>query len=180
MILSLCVHGPLPDPWLSWAVCWTSCMHEDPDLAAPTLLGNDSAVYINGYQAFLFSFSLTGLILLATGRAGSALPPCLGVQIHATSMCVVKLVSLLLFWSLNDVGYNMHAIYKGWAWTCCGLSMAYACSRLWSCYWSQTAPLGWVSHTRCWRETTPYYFLVCEKMSKFQKSLASNIHVHEL
>ena len=62
-------------------------MHEDPDLAAPTLLDNDSAVNMGGYLAFLFSFSLTGLILLATGRAGSALPPCLGIQIQGGGVC---------------------------------------------------------------------------------------------
>ena len=30
VIHPLCVHSPLPDPWLSWALTWTSCMHEDP------------------------------------------------------------------------------------------------------------------------------------------------------
>ena len=34
---------------------------------------------------FLFSFSLSGLILLTVGRAGSALPPCLSVQINKMS-----------------------------------------------------------------------------------------------
>ena len=29
-IYPVCVHSPLPDPWLSWALSWTSCMHEDP------------------------------------------------------------------------------------------------------------------------------------------------------
>ena len=29
-IYPVCVHSPLPDPWLSWALNWTSCMHEDP------------------------------------------------------------------------------------------------------------------------------------------------------
>ena len=62
-------------------------MHEDPDLAAPTLWGNGSAVNIDGYLAFLFSFFLTSLILLAMGRAGLMLPPCFGVQIQATSVC---------------------------------------------------------------------------------------------
>ena len=30
VIHPVCVHGPLPDPWLSRALNWTSCMHEDP------------------------------------------------------------------------------------------------------------------------------------------------------
>ena len=29
-ICPVCVHSPLPDSWLSWALWWTSCMHEDP------------------------------------------------------------------------------------------------------------------------------------------------------
>ena len=62
-------------------------MHGDPDLAAPTLLGNDATVdpWVDPWL-FLFSFSLTGLIPAAMGRAGSVLPPCLGVQIQAKSV----------------------------------------------------------------------------------------------
>ena len=46
-------------------------------LAAPTLLGNDATVNTGRSLAFLFSFSLTGLIPFAMGGASSALPPCL-------------------------------------------------------------------------------------------------------
>ena len=47
-------------------------------LAAPTLLGNDTTVNTGRSLAFLFSFSLTGLIPSSTmGGASSALPPCL-------------------------------------------------------------------------------------------------------
>ena len=47
-------------------------------LAAPTLLGNDATVNTGRSLAFLFSFSLTGLIpSFAMGGASSALPPCL-------------------------------------------------------------------------------------------------------
>ena len=52
-------------------------MHEDPDLAVPTLLGNDATVAQVDPWLFLFSFSLTSLIAVAVGRAGSPLPPCL-------------------------------------------------------------------------------------------------------
>ena len=30
IICPVCVHGPLPGSWLSWASWWTSCMHKDP------------------------------------------------------------------------------------------------------------------------------------------------------
>ena len=62
-------------------------MHKDPDLAAPTLLGNDATVttWVDPWL-ILFSFSLTSLIAVAMGRAGSPLPPCLGVQIQAKRM----------------------------------------------------------------------------------------------
>ena len=29
-ICPVCVHSPLSDSWLSWALWWTSCKHEDP------------------------------------------------------------------------------------------------------------------------------------------------------
>ena len=56
VIHPVCVHSPLPDPWLSWALIWTSCMHEDPNLAAPTLLGNDATVNTGGSLAFPLLF----------------------------------------------------------------------------------------------------------------------------
>ena len=58
----LCVHGPLPDPWLSWALI-------EPVVCTKIL---SSCSYPPGQwcncehwkMAFLFSFSLTGLSLL--------------------------------------------------------------------------------------------------------------------
>ena len=113
MILSLCVHGPLPDPWLSWALTWTSCMHEDPDLAAPTLLGNDSAVNTNGYPAFPLLFLSDQSCSSCHGKSrfsAATMSQCTNKKLLA---CVAKLVSLLLCWSMNDVGYNMHAVIRG-------------------------------------------------------------------
>ena len=89
MVWFLCVHGPLLDPWLSWAFVWTRFMHEDPigSWSYP-FLGNDSAVNTDGYLAV----PLIPLIFLsdwsgsATERAGSVLPPCLSVQINV-DMC---------------------------------------------------------------------------------------------
>ena len=53
-------------------------MHEDPNLAAPTLLGNDATVNTGQILGFsFFSFSLTSLISFAVGGASSLLPPCL-------------------------------------------------------------------------------------------------------
>ena len=46
-------------------------------LAAPTLLGNYATVNMGRSLAFLFSFSLTGLIPSTVGGASSVLPPCL-------------------------------------------------------------------------------------------------------
>ena len=75
-ICPVCVHGPLPDPWLSWALI-------EPVVCTKIL---SSCSYPPGQwcncehwkMAFLFSFSLTGLSLLsAAGGASSALPPCL-------------------------------------------------------------------------------------------------------
>ena len=66
MVWFLCVHVPLPDPWLSWAFVWTSCMHQDP-------IGSCSYLFPGQWFScehrwipwlFLFSFSLTSLILL--------------------------------------------------------------------------------------------------------------------
>ena len=57
MVWFLCVHSPLPDPWLSWALMWTSFLHEDPNIAGPTLGGNDSAVNTDGYLGCSSSLS---------------------------------------------------------------------------------------------------------------------------
>ena len=90
MVWFLCVHGPLLDPWLSWAFVWTRFIHEDP-------IGSCSYLFPGQWFScehrwipwlFLFSFSLTSLsFLLAMGRAGSVLPPCLGVQISVRRVC---------------------------------------------------------------------------------------------
>ena len=57
MVWCLCVHSPLPDPWLSWALMWTSFLHEDPGVAGLTLGGNDSAVNTDGYLGCSSSLS---------------------------------------------------------------------------------------------------------------------------
>ena len=36
---------------------------------------------------------------------------------------------------------TMGAPYSGWVWTCCGLTVAGACTKHWPCYWSQTSLL---------------------------------------
>ena len=141
MILSLCVHGPLPDPWLSWAVCWTSCMHEDPDLATPTLLDNDSAVNMNGYLTFPLLSLWPVLFFLPQEEQ---VHRCHHVSVYKYKLltCMVKLVSLLLCCSTVVIsqwcGVQYACYYKVWVQTCCGLTVAYTCTKLWPCYWSQT------------------------------------------
>ena len=61
-------------------------MHKDPDLAAPTLLGNDATVNMDGSLAFPLLFLSDWSYSFCMGRAGSPLPPCLGIQIQAKSM----------------------------------------------------------------------------------------------
>ena len=62
-------------------------MHEDPDLAAPTLLGNDATVNMGETLALpLLFLSDQSYSCCCMGRAGSVLPPCLRVQIQAKSM----------------------------------------------------------------------------------------------
>ena len=86
----------------------------------------------------LFSFSLSGLIPVAMGRAGSALPPCLGYK-YKLRTCMVKPVYLLLCWSYTSEGLGaMWVPYNGWVRTCCSLTMAGACAKYRPCYWSQT------------------------------------------
>ena len=88
---------------------------------------------------FLFSFSLTSLILLAMGRAGPALPPCLSVQIQSSGVCWLSWYLYCCAGYKCEWWYNDNACYyKGWVQTCCGLTMAKACGKLQPCYWSQT------------------------------------------
>ena len=77
VICPVCVHGPLPDPWLSWALAWTSCMHKDPIwLLIPSWAMMQLSKWVDPWL-LLFSFSLTSLISFAAGGASSVLPPCL-------------------------------------------------------------------------------------------------------
>ena len=82
MVGFLNVHGPLPNPWLSWAFVWTSCMHEDPIV---------SCSYPHGqwfsYEHLISCLAVPLLFLsvqssITTGRAGSVLPPCLSTNIR--------------------------------------------------------------------------------------------------
>ena len=66
--------------------------------------GNDSAVNTDGYIGCSSSLSLSGLnYLLAMGRAGSALPPCLGVQIKVDMLWFSWY--LYCCWSYNVMMY---------------------------------------------------------------------------
>ena len=134
----LCVHSPLPDPWLSWALIWTSCMHKDPNLAAPTLLGNDATVSMGGLLAFPLLFLSDWSYSCCHGRAGSALPPYLRYKYKLSGMyglaSIFIAVLVIYKWRLGTMG----APYNGWAQMCCGLAMAGACTKHQPCYWSQT------------------------------------------
>ena len=54
VIHPVCVHSPLPDPWLSWVLTWTQLYAWRSYLAAPSLLGDDATVNMGGSLAFPF------------------------------------------------------------------------------------------------------------------------------
>ena len=141
----LCVHSPLPDPWLSWALI-------EPVVCTKIL---SSCSYPPGQwcncehwkMAFLFSFSLTGLSLL--------MPQEEQVQrCHHVSYTNKSNAILVIAWRVGKAVYCCAgavqsvvqvlcmcggAPYILQAWTCMGLAGALGMHQARPCYWSQTA-----------------------------------------
>ena len=103
-------------------------------LAAPTLLGNDATVNMGRSLAFLFSFSLTGLIpSFAAGGDKFSAATMSHIQISNTLVgyCwhVVKpFIAVLVLYSSGAV-VLWGVPYIGWAQMCMGLAMAGACAK---------------------------------------------------
>ena len=91
MVQILCVHGPRPDPWLStWALIWTSCVHEDPIcICSYPFLGQWFRYgHLMDWMAVPLLF-LSDWFTSIMGRASSMLPPCLSVQISESFICCI-------------------------------------------------------------------------------------------
>ena len=86
------------------------------------------------------------------------------VQTQSYVAGVVKPLLLCCYvqykWRLGAMGVP----YNGWAWTCCGLTMAGACTKHRPCYWSQTLSLShtWVMSwfTQCLLLVKSFFILV--------------------
>ena len=129
----LCLILDSPEPWFGPVVC----MKILGLLLLPSWAMMQLWTRMDTWLS-LFSFSLSGLIPVAVGRAGSVLPPCLGYK-YKLRVCVwlagIFIAVLIIYkWRLGAMG----APYNGWAWMCCGLTMAGACAKHQPCYWSQT------------------------------------------
>ena len=98
------VGPPLPDPWLSWALIWTSCMHEDPGYGCSYLPGQWCSCEHGWIPGFPSSLSLCLVLFLLPWE--EQVQHCHHVSVYKYKLraCMVKLVHLLLCWSYTSEG----------------------------------------------------------------------------
>ena len=133
----LCLILDSPEPWLGPVVCMkilSSCSYPP---------GNDATVNMGGSLAFPFLLLSDQSYSFCHRRSKFSAATMSHIQISNTLVgycwCVVKpFIAVLMLYKRECVLGAMGVPYNGWAWTCCGLAMAGACTKHRPCYWSQT------------------------------------------
>ena len=112
MVWFLCVLSPLPDLWLSWALMWTSFLHEDPDIAGLTPGGHDSPVNMDWYLGY--SSSLSHWLVLFFLPQEELVQHCHHVLVYKYNDVWLCFSWYLYCWSSNvrDV-CKMHGMIRG-------------------------------------------------------------------